>query len=222
MSTPVCCRPSTAERPILFSGPMVRAILQGTKTQTRRIIKPQPPSKAHPFFIVCSSDKKDEGKWRFTRNIDHLSGTVLGPIACPYGKPGDLLWVREAHALSANPGLKPWYRLDHPEACGSGPRVDIKWRPSIHMPRWASRITLEITRVRVQKLKAISDADAREEGITDYCGKWWDGSPVVCGNWSGPTMAYQGLWQSIHGPGSWEANPWAWVVEFRRIEEVKP
>lgn len=225
-----------AERPILFSGPMVRAILEGRKTQTRRIIKPQPPDGAHPFFILCSNYEKDEGRWRFAANKDHLSETVLGPITCPYGKPGDRLWVREGHALD---GSQVFYRAGHAEAESSGPRVDIRWRPSIFMPRWASRITLEITGVRVERLQEISEADCLEEGII-HAG--WDperyGSVVEC---------YRDLWQSINGnrpklprnlnsrryarvkawlekhpDTSWDANPWVWVVEFRWLTPPSP
>lgn len=225
---------------------MVRASLQGTKTQTRIIIKPQPPSKAHPFFIVCSSDEKDEGKWRFTKNIDHLSGTVLGPIACPYGQPGDRLWVREAWGLFNDLGFcdttlagltsppKGWnlsFRADHIDPRrGDGPHQPY-WRPSIHMPRWASRITLEITRVRVEKLQAISKADAIAEGIERIGGEF------SCHPWrnyllkpnahptehcSSPLGSYMTLWEKINGVGSWDVNPWVWIVEFQRIEDVKP
>jgi hypothetical protein len=211
------------ERPILFSGPMVRAILEGKKTQTRRIIKPQPPNGAHPFFILCSNCEKDEGKWRFTANKDHLSKTVLGPIACPYGKPGDRLWVRESFALvpatayRCSTGVQQTINPGDPDTCavyreGWERSKPGSWGPSIFMPRWASRITLEITGVRVERLQQISDADALAEGCS------------AADMRSGDSLAsvYARLWESIHGPGSWDANPWVWVIEFRRVTTPTP
>lgn len=206
------------ERPILFSAPMVRAILEGKKTQTRRIIKPQPPNEAHPFFIMCSSHKKDEGKWRFTANKDHLSGTVLGPIECPYGKPGNLLWVREAWAVQHE------YDAFAPSEIGSSARWhyaateylgDLRKRPSILLPRRGSRITLEITDVRVDRLQQISEDDAIAEGVTPTMPIYGD-----CGGFEhqGGRDAFWRLWESIHGTDSWNANPWVWVMKFRRTE----
>lgn len=216
---------STKERPIIFSAPMVRAILEGKKTQTRRVVKPQPPDGAHPFFIMCSSNEKDEGKWRFTASKDHMSPTVLGPVGCPYGKPGERLWVRETWGLfndlgfcdTSLAGLKqlpyPWqlaYRTDHVDPVnGDGPHRPC-WRPSIHMPRWASRITLEVRSVKVERLQDISGPDCWAEGI-EHAG--WD-----CERYGSVVECYRDLWQSINGADSWDANPWVWVVEFQRIE----
>jgi hypothetical protein len=186
------------ERPILFSGPIVRAILEGKKTQTRRMIKGQRDMEFDindphfgPYWLSYATDAEGED----------------ARVRCPYGKPGDRLWVREGHALD---GSQVFYRAGHAEAQSSGPRVDIRWRPSIFMPRRASRITLEITGVRVERLQQVSGPDCWEEGIS-HAG--WDperyGSVVEC---------YRDLWQSIHGAGSWDANPWVWVVEFRVLE----
>jgi hypothetical protein len=131
---------------------------------------------------------------------------------CPYGQPEDRLWVRERWAYHPDfPDLarRAIYRAD-PECEHDADR----WRPSIHMPRWASRISLEITGVRVERLQSISERDSRAEGVTiephhsrGYC----------AGEFLPPEMrAYRDLWETINGPGSWEANPWVWVIEFRR------
>ena len=142
-------------------------------------------------------------------------------MRCPYGLPGDRLFVREAFRLcqeaddvsprDSDPGYRVWYEADKPHQLGAG-----RLRPSIHMPRWASRITLEVTGVRVERLQDISEADARAEGITVpncQCGYGLDGN-LMSGTASG---AYMLLWESINGPGSWNANPWVWVVEFKRV-----
>jgi len=207
------------ERPILFTGPMVRAILGGSKTQTRRIVKPQPELWA-PIGAILNV----QGGF-----VD----SVGAPIACPYGQPGDLLWVRETW-LEDPEDDGTWHYTQYMGCKGSPlsdiPRKfqkpehciyregwdghDLVWRPSIHMPRWASRILLEIASVRVERLQGISEADARAEGVTiedrhmrGYC----------AGELLPPSIrAYRDLWESINGAGSWEANPFVWVVEFRR------
>ena len=185
------------ERPILFSGGMVRAILDGSKTQTRRIAK----------------------EFNEMPNLDGILRRFPNQEGCPYGTPGDRLWVREtfAQGVEGCPGGIS-YRADHFDPKGDGPAHPMKWRPSIFMPRIASRILLEITDVRVQRLQEISEEDARAEGVTDFAGRWWDGSPVVCGKWNAPSEAFAALWESINGTGSWEANPWVWVITFRRLE----
>ena len=194
------------ERPIPFSAEMVRAILKGDKTQTRRVIKPLPSFNSGGPILDYGGGVMDyvEPYWVF-------------PQVCPYGSPGDLLWVREAHALSANPDLKPWYRLDHPEARSGGPRVDVKWRPSIHMPRWASRITLRITDVRVERLQDITQKDAIAEGAPeshssiDRISRHF-GYQDFSRSWFAQT------WEKINGPGAWDANPWVWVIAFERVK----
>lgn len=220
------------ERPILMSGPMVRAILDGRKTQTRRVVKPQPshftpsPNVHHPrhpaayFDAYCNAPKtganprgmSDRWCWWTPDNRQ-------GPdwIRCPYGAPGDRLWVRETWGTG---GYFPWpygYRADGKEYPGEC------WRPSIHMPRRASRLTLEVTVVRVERLQAITQADARAEGVVDTSGAW-DHVPggLLDTSRAGPRGAFEALWNSINGADSWDANPWVWVVEFRRVEGGTP
>ena len=201
------------ERPIIFSGPMVRAILAGRKTQTRRVVKPQPDSKI-----------ADEAYW----NIGgfRLRDDAANPLPCPYGSPGDRLWVRETFSVEhCYAGLPPslleftstgiWYWADGNPHYGDW----TKPKPSIHMPRWASRITLEITGVRVERLNDISEVDAAEEGVR-YMGEG-EGYEDYChgsGTWCTSSKAsFTSLWESINGPGSWALNPWVWVVEFKRL-----
>lgn len=204
-----------SERPILFSAEMVRAILKGDKTQTRRVMKAQPYPDSivtvehyHPTVIDRHGDMQP-GKEIFGA---HWDDGEQG-LRCPHGAPGDLLWVREGHAIVTKPAAYTWYRLDHPEACGSGPRVDVKWRPSIHMPRWASRITLRITDVRVERLQDISEDDARAEGA---CRTDWEYDDGECCDTD--REAFSHLWNRINGPGAWEANPWVWLIEFERVK----
>jgi len=188
------------ERPILFSGAMVRSILDGRKTQTRRIVKPQPKHR-----II----KADDGKWY---DADCINPGI--EVNCRYGKVGDRLWVKETFNLC---GGKPFYRAD------GKMHADWKWKPSIFMPRFASRITLEITDVRVERLNAISVADVKAEGIflnPKYLRLWtWDG---IAGNSSNPVYAYQLLWDSINEKTHpWISNPFVWVITFRRLPLVQ-
>jgi hypothetical protein len=189
------------ERPILFSGPMVRALLDGSKTQTRRIAK--------EFAGRTDLDA-------ILRRFPHQNG-------CPYGKPGDRLWVREAWSHDARTleecraayedalaggtfaggTYGPYYR-----ATETAPET-LRWRPSIHMPRWASRILLEIVSVRVERLQDISEADAIAEGCKNSL-------HLPGGRFANENFAH--LWWSINGDGAWEVNPWVWVVEFRRVQ----
>lgn len=201
------------DRPIPFSGPMVRAVLAGTKTQTRRVVKPQP-----------GGSMPDGWSWQrcgvegwYAVNGQHR-GESLGH--CPYGAPGDRLWVREAwhtHAfLDAVPPRDITTRSIHYAA--DGPIKTGKRRPGMFMPRWASRITLEIVSVRVERLQDISEADARAEGIHKPVGsQFWHADPHGSSlPGETPQWAYRNLWEKLNGPGSWAANPWVWVVEFRR------
>lgn len=210
------------ERPILFSGPMVRAILDGRKTQTRRIMKPQP---TYDGFWWSHKGYSCGGEKQFRDGLPLFVG-------CPYGVVGDRLWVRETFAPMqenrpiANPAIydnKPaWYRADNDRPMWAGKT----WKPSIHMPRWASRITLEITGVRVERLNEISESDAIAEGIESKpqpYGKELDwkyyGWLEKLNQWSTcPIRSYESLWNSINGPESWAANPFVWVIEFKRIE----
>lgn len=207
------------ERPILFSGTMIRAILDGRKTQTRRILKSQPPSGALCVAVFHHPDPRTHF-WANDR-----SGLLDWAQACPYGEVGDRLYVRETWQHSNHPfgayenDCLIFYRADYlhdplgPDLERSADGIRREWRPSIHMPRAASRITLEVTGVRVERLQEISEEDAIAEGLI---------VPMYEQDGSGPTYqcAYRHLWDDLNtarGYG-WDANPWVWVVEFRRIE----
>jgi hypothetical protein len=221
VATTTAAKPMT-ERPILFSAPMVRAILAGTKTQTRRVCK---QANAHGLsFVVEVPDPKERGQVYNGSHFGDEDGAVQ--FASPYGATGDRLWVREAwaHVGTCDPGLTV-YRADYP-ACVPGryenvpPAESIKWKPSIHMFRADSRITLEVADARVERLQDISEADAIAEGISEFIGGWWcehDDAEQIAG--ITPQEGYRHLWERINGAGSWEANPWVWVVEFRRITQ---
>ncbi len=202
------------ERPILFSGPMIRAILEGSKTQTRRVIKPQPESDINAVWF-------DEA-WQWA--------TTDSRRQCPYGEPGDQLWVREKWGITAaehrcgfeiHQPLKGCYdilRRDvqlsyHYAATDKHP--DMRWRPSIHMPRSASRLLLEVTDVRAERVQDIREPDAVAEGCEKVDDKTAAKFAVP-----GPLFRFSQLWDSINKkPGhSWRDNPWVWAVTFRRIE----
>lgn len=214
------------ERPILFSAPMVRAILAGQKTQTRRASKPV----KHPDL----GNLYDPGALVMEREPQHVIDR-----ACPYGQPGDRLWVRETWLPDPPADDDAWDDnfCTYVEWSGCGSRIDsvptqlqkpdhciyregwdghdLIWRPSIHMPRWASRILLEITDVRVERLQDISETDALAEGV-----KSCEAELDTGGNWYAPEELYSMLWTKINGWGDrgWNANPWVWVVEFRRVD----
>lgn len=193
------------ERGMIFNGEMVRALLDGRKTQTRRIVK---LSHEHGMKNPVVRGKKGE--------ISYV-GCRLAAMLCPFGQPGDHIWVREAFRVMgcvtdvARLMYKASERNSFTEATRTVPvasctkKPSQKWTPSIHMPRWASRITLEITDVRVERLNSISETDARAEGISGSIAR-----DVIA--------AYASLWRSIYGAESWEADPWIWVIEFRRFE----
>lgn len=200
-------------RPILFSSPMVRALLDGRKTQTRRFVKP--PSKWGAQFPICAPDlmaAAHEVWWH-----GEETECVGVAMSCPYGVPGDLLWVKETLTVRNGvgpdePKLVPMYATDWEGF--DKPDRDWDWTSSRYMPRWASRMTLEITGVRVERLQAIDEPDAREEGAAECANGWWfDQSPALSG--SDARGAYYCLWEHINGSGSWAANPWVWVVEFK-------
>jgi hypothetical protein len=198
------------ERGILFSAPNVRALLDDSKSQTRRVVK---ATGEHGGWLNFG----DKGR----------AAVFLGPpeqeVWCPYGLVGDRLWVRETWAsVAAEDAVKArdldpkrgvfMYRADKPDETPSGCAGGLgKWRPSIFMPRWASRITLEITEVRVERLQAISASDAWAEGVRCSCMK---PVPICAGN----VDAYRLLWESINGAGSWALNPWVWVITLRRLK----
>lgn len=181
---------------------MVRAILEGRKTQTRRVLKGVPMR-----LWAASGWEIEDGDCMWCDAYgDYHSLTSI----CPYGRIGDRLWVRETWApvpiLQHTDGIIIY--SDSEATYKASPSVYSgiieRWRPSIFMPRWAARITLEVESVRVERLQDISEEDAKVEGI-----------PNECGNIAIDT--YAGLWNKINGPGSWDANPWVWAVTFKRI-----
>jgi len=186
------------ERGILFSAPMVRAIIAGTKTQTRRVAKVNDHD-CKPGFITPNAGFVPR------RVQDHA-------VYCPYGQPGDRLWVRETWALAdGRNSLVPYlYRADG----DSQPVLDGRWRPSIHMPREASRITLEITNVRVERLNEISQKDVMAEGAEPLTLADGGFVPLSGSDYVG---GFRRLWESINGPGSWAENPLVWVIAFKRL-----
>jgi len=219
------------DRPIIFGGEMVRAILDGRKTQTRRVVRPQPTGLSHGIPV-----------WSF-RDVHTGKET-----RCPYGQPGDRLWVRETWAPICGGHFIASYALaaDADEARGAVFRADgrvksdgvmmpvtttiengfiedagsIRWRPSIHMPRWASRITLEITDVRVERVQDISDGDAKAEVVDDGAPR---GGLACYGPEPDPygpvRNAFADLWDSLHprADEDWIDNPWVWVITFKRV-----
>lgn len=196
------------ERPILFSGPMVRAILEGRKTQTRRIVKPQPDDNGLWFMRNAPLDWREDihGDWNPWKGETPNGDTWNGSVKC---WPGDRLWVRETFGKIHYEGVDEhptyFYRADETDAEAD---ALIKWRPSIHMPRAASRITLEVVSVRVERLQDIREDDARAEGVGEGPQEGWV---------TGPVVAFADLWDSINGQDAWLANPWVWVVEFKRV-----
>lgn len=211
------------ERGMIFSAPMVRALLAGAKTQTRRLIKPQPTLIPVEHRVRGGSDHW----WPSNRARSMVEIRDMASLG-PYGVPGDRLWVRETFSTSARsvyPCPPAWYRADcgkyddpteaeHDPGCNRN-RGDcfacvadcegkFIWRPSIFMPRSLSRITLEVTEVRVQRLQDISEEDARAEGYPED-------------HYAEPRGWYAQLWTEINGDGSWEANPWVWCVSFVRV-----
>ena len=206
------------ERPILFSGPMVRAILSGAKTQFRRILKPQPAPYVE-FVREHAPEVYGPGALCAFRE-DGKTHHRMAP--CPYGQPGDRLYVKETwaprdqQAMTERDRSSVFYRADDERRH----ETDGRWKSPIHMPRWASRLTLEITGVRVERLQAISEADAIAEGVTAVSSggvTLFTTTGVNC--FQTAKDAYAALWESINGPGSWDANPLVWVVEFRRIDK---
>lgn len=215
------------ERPILFSGPMVRALLAGTKTQTRRIMARQKQHDFTDYTLFGQRGHPDDeaerrGGWAEPwKAIEHAPDWPDGKedqCFCPYARQrGDQLWVRETfdkRAMSTQ-------HLDHAYKATAAPlgRFGERWTPSIHMPRWASRIQLEVTEVRVQRLKDINADDAMAEGIVrlpdggyaaDHDGRHYHAASA----WH----SYASLWNAINGAGSWDLNPWVWAVSFSRIK----
>jgi hypothetical protein len=241
---------SIKERPILFRAPMIRAILSGQKTQTRRVVKGIPPSATLPTYYGAFTDGVFGHGSAPRKALEHTLGWFvpeagdLWPcddnqrLRCPYGNPGDHLWVRETfvventrdyHGEHNNPmddrpiqkindpdgnyWLIPHFRATEPEPHIVPYRCDAdddrtRWTPAIHMPRWASRITLEIISVRVERLAEISQADCIAEGMVERSGPFLH--HVIAD--------YRRLWTEINGAESWLENPYVWVIEFNRIK----
>jgi hypothetical protein len=186
------------ERPILFSAPMVRALLAGTKTQTRRAVKPQP--------VELPDFNRGGLSYNVRGSVYRAWNPAVMDPRCPYGQPGDKLWLRESFRQYPD-GIA--YRADYYDA-KTADAVHSPWKPSIYMPRAASRILLEIVSIRVEQLQDISAEDAIAEGIS---------IPITQGltDINVFRAAYRDLWKSINGSGSWAANPFVWVIEFRRV-----
>jgi hypothetical protein len=242
--TPDPRAPATAEtepvreRPILFSAPMVRAILEGRKTQTRRVVKPQPPEGAKTGWYqdVLTGDRRWGWETEFVSanggELEYADGTVrpLGvqkcpTVRCPHGTVGTRLWVRETWRAESQfydqapadipLGRPVWYEADKPQERFMGRR-----RPSIHMPRWASRLTLEVVSVRAERLQEITEEDARAEG----CG---EESPFFNAyephHDLGSVDAFRELWDSINSKTyPWNTNPWVWVIAFSPVPAPLP
>jgi hypothetical protein len=208
------------ERPILFSGAMIRALLDGKKTQTRRVVKPQPVD-GEPW-----PDARSCLEWN---DIVHDTDYYVGCEWCPYGQPGDRLWVHETwqinHVMYDRGPIPKEHPVDFGQPVDLIYRADGEfdeqfeideggscWRPSIHMPRWASRLTLEVTGVRVERVQQISVEDMRAEGFQP--------NNEVSLLWR-ETLAenFRTLWDEINPKHPWDSNPWVWVVEFKRVQQ---
>lgn len=204
------------ERPILFQGAMVRALLAGTKTQTRRAINPQPDVGEGFGGSIRLRFKTRDGRLLLDEALESPKPhTYLG--LCPYGQPGDRLWVKERGWMAASrTAFVPFAGNESTQAPRSPDGTPYRSWPSIHMPRWASRITLEIAGVRVERLQAINEADAAAEGVEE----WGRGALSPDSQVADPSDKFRWLWDSINGagPARWDANPWVWVMEFKRCE----
>jgi hypothetical protein len=248
------------ERPILFSAPMVRAILDGRKTVTRRTMKTQPSEAWQPATYDDVHKMRDDD---FVMRKGEPVTIGWGPSSwdgeeayvSPYGQPGDLLWVREAWRAPASLDdlsgssiadkcldtgyRKPWCPLKF-EATGDvnsarewryfgakpGEAIPGRYRHARFMPHWASRITLELTSVRVERVQEISDNQAIAEGIErnpEYPTLWkrgdLHGDQNTMKSTGFPKLAFRSIWEAINGHESWSTNPWVWVVEFKRLEQ---
>lgn len=214
------------ERPILFSGPMVRAILDGRKTQTRRVVYGISPLNKYEGIIVGTvpQERANLGKHNWA---DHETGESINAL-CPYGEAGDRLWVRETFASRVfdeheTPTLAKRKHYTMYRANGGDPADPMnwhnfggRWKPAIHMPRWASRLTLGITAVRVERLQAITEDDSKAEG----CDALVVDGVVECGR---RKSVYRDLWDKLNAKRGfgWATNPWVWVLEFRPLTRTE-
>ncbi|MDI3415678.1 morphogenetic protein [Pantoea sp. V106_11] len=213
------------ERPILLNAEMARAVLDGRKTQTRRMLTPRQLKMIDAAASIGECYPLESGH-------QHGNSQSYYREWCPFGAVGDRLWVRETFATLACGSYEPekpsWsgscqearYRATDRLADLSADIRGYGWRPSIHMPRWASRITLEITGVRVERLNAISQEDAHAEGLelTGWRPTYYD--PDSGGEVMTPYDNFAELWSSIYGEESWQANPWVWVIDFKRLDNA--
>ena len=220
---------------LMFKGELVRAILEGRKTQTRRVMKPQPATVER--WKHGEPTLETSANWTVMRDASGKGWSNCGPFRYPYGKTGDLIYVRETWQHANYPlgpyqeGSTVFYRADYlndphgPDGEKSPEGKYRHWQPSIHMPKSAARIWLEITGVRVERLQDISETDAIAEGIErvdDFfgCACWRaygepDGADVVCPD--DPIGSFRSLWDSTGG--DWQANPWVWVIDFKRTNK---
>lgn len=235
------------ERPVLFNGDMVRAIIDGRKTQTRRLVpawqlpKHYPDNTENPRYNWMATAQRHH-RWGYGvfGETEEACAKELSEMApCPFGSAGNRLWVRETFMDLTGTGIEARtgqfegyaYRADTPPgSLGDETRKEykLKWTPSLHMPRKACRLVLEITNVRVERLNSISEEDALAEGIrrTDnnfgngpaYCDYMLANLNDVAEWYNRPSDSFISLWQSIYGAESWQANPWVWVIEFRRVK----
>jgi hypothetical protein len=208
------------ERPILFSGPMVRAILEGRKTQTRRVIR----NAAGAFWDHGAYKPLVGGDgivgWQDQGYRIYTKGNGAPCPQCPYGKIGDLLWVRERMALRGSDYSSMLWCYDADGTPLQNQVIAKRYRNRSHMHRWASRITLEIVNVRVERLQGISEEDANAEGAEHPgCAVWVDRKTEK--SITGYRLGFLGIWESINGPGSWDANPWVWAITFCKNEVGK-
>lgn len=219
--------PPVRERPILMSGRMVRAILAGRKSVTRRVVKPQPPEGADGVARIAVMPPLPDGTceelwWKREEPYHPMLARIP---RCPYGVPGEKLWVRETwtairSSLADHDRRGVLYRAD-PMYDGMG-AFDWTWRPSIYMPRWASRILLEVTEVRVERVQDISEAEAAAEGIPEHVVEhtfrkvYRDADERAAKR----VEYFAGTWDSLNAARGygWDANPWVWVIRFRRVE----
>ena len=217
------------ERPILFSAPMVRAILEGRKTQTRRVVKPQPVIDRASGSVVVENRTVGMRSYLYSWPIGAEPNDMFINERCPYGVPGDRLWVKETWRPFWHPELycsvqyaadssyrKPDFSDEDrghrfADLCDRSGDNAEPWHPSIHMWRELSRLTLEVVSVRVERLQDINEEGAKAEGAEQlHVGEIQSGSY---------RDGFQDLWESINGAESWDVNPWVWVVEFRRVPQ---
>lgn len=240
--------------PILFQGPMVRSLRLGIKTNTRRIVKMHPDCHADPDLR-----RTPDGMDLYYPEM--LDEGVIG-VTCPYGKPGDRLWVRETWmpcdtkgdthvqilykatndvrpdgVSVTNFGAANWFKRPSDEVEGFRHNIEQmevegdKWRPSIFLPRWASRVLLEVESVRIERLHAITEADALAEGVQRKESERWPGKTVYLdydydplsddAEWFQTALqSFRSLWRHINGPDAWEENPWVWRVQFRDVSNA--